>query len=857
VPAARIGFARPGAGIILRRSILRYQHDRRGEMQEILIDMAILGLFVFLFSAMSLGRKDLRLRLWVVGWFSVEAHFAFNLWQPADAWGRNVQTCGSAEGILLAGTCFVYSAAIHQSASQLVRKLGAGMAALTLVTLSFAVFSASSAVLLAMMVAGRQALGATLTLLTRRRLGAFLWVSLLVIAGNTAWMLGGVLTGHPEIVIYGLLGEVFLIAAIHFLANGWYGSAALKTMIGGFVAWSAAFPTAYWLGRLWPKLVIDHDAWNVPKVCVMIGMVLLVMEEDNHAARVLNKEYRLLFDNNPHALWITEAATLRILAANQVTLDMHGFAREEFLGKKLTDFVHPSVREEMLAHFASSGRLPHYSSRHLRKDGSMLHLDVTACEIEFEGRPARFVMAVDSTEREALEEQLSQQAGHDPLTGLPNRTLFPELLGRALKHAADEREKVAVISLDIDRFKKRVNDIYGLHIGDAYIERIAGELTARMRSMDIVARTGGNEFTLIATGMKSTASADQAVSDVQEIFARPLIVQGYKIHLPVSIGVAVGPDDGNEAIALWRGAESARDEAKSAGLGGTVWLSAELRKAADEQVKLEAYLRTHMDDGGLHLAYQPIYGQDGRVRSMEALLRLDHPEFGRVDPSKLIPIAEETGLIIPLGEWVIEEVARQLLIWKSQGMPLVPVAVNASGLQIMHVDFASHLLGTLERYAIDPRLMHIELTESVAMRNVAGVAEQIAALSAQGIAFSIDDFGTGHSSLARLSELGASILKIDRSFVMQPGSSKKACSIVQAIITMAHTLGHVVVAEGVETEQQLSSLLGLGCDLYQGYLLSRPVPPDQIPALVVTAHKAFPRLPETGESLRLVERITA
>jgi EAL domain-containing protein (putative c-di-GMP-specific phosphodiesterase class I) len=308
---------------------------------------------------------------------------------------------------------------------------------------------------------------------------------------------------------------------------------------------------------------------------------------------------------------------------------------------------------------------------------------------------------------------------------------------------------------------------------------------------------------------------------------------------------------------LWRGAESARDEAKSAGLGGTVWLSAELRKAADEQVKLEAYLRTHMDDGGLHLAYQPIYGQDGRVRSMEALLRLDHPEFGRVDPSKLIPIAEETELIIPLGEWVIEEVARQLLIWKSQGMPLVPVAVNASGLQIMHVDFASHLLGTLERYAIDPRLMQIELTESVAMRNVAGLAEQIAALSTQGIAFSIDDFGTGHSSLARLSELGASILKIDRSFVMQPGSSKKACSIVQAIITMAHTLGHVVVAEGVETEQQLSSLLGLGCDLYQGYLLSRPVPPDQIPALVVAAHKAFPRLPETGESLRLVERITA
>jgi len=236
------------------------------------------------------------------------------------------------------------------------------------------------------------------------------------------------------------------------------------------------------------------------------------------------------------------------------------------------------------------------------------------------------------------------------------------------------------------------------------------------------------------------------------------------------------------------------------------------------------------------------------------LLRLNHPEFGAVSPGKLIPIAEEAGLIVPLGEWVVEEVSRQLLIWRSQGMELVPVAVNASGLQVMHEDFASHLLSTLERYAIDPHLIHIEVTESVAMRNGAGVAEHIAALSGKGIAFSIDDFGTGHSSLARLGDLGASILKIDRSFVMQPTESTKASSIVQAIITMAHTLGHTVVAEGVETEQQLEGLLELDCDLYQGYLLSPPVSPDKIPDLVGGTHEAFRREPE---SLRLVKRIRA
>jgi diguanylate cyclase (GGDEF)-like protein/PAS domain S-box-containing protein len=825
-------------------------------MQETLVDAAIVGLFVFLFAAMSSVRGDVRLRLWTAGWLSILTHFVVELWQPAGHGWQVVQGSISINTLAIAETCFVFSATIHRAKGKLVKHLGMGLVVLTLVALGLAVDGTWPAWVLAVLVAARQADAVFLAMQARKIRMRFFSLSALVCLTSGAWMLTGVLHGQPEIVIYALLGEIYCIAAIDFYANGWYQSAALKTMIGGFAAWGAVFPLAYWTARLWPHFAIDREVWNVPKFCVAVGMILVVIEEDTRAAHALGEDYQLLFDGNPEPFWITEVATLRFLAANQAALEAHGYTREEFLKLKLPDVL--SAEEHDLA--AASVRSPlagsqHRASRHVRKYGSKFPMDITAQDILFQGKRCRFVMALDVTEREELQQQLDHQAGHDLLTGLPNRMRLPDLLTKAVKHAVESKEKLAVLSIDIDRFK-RVNDVYGLRIGDECIERVAELFSSRMRSMDIIARTGGDEFTIVVTGLKSTVTAEQAVHDLLEALAQPLIVQGYKIELPVSIGVAVGPEDGVDALALWGGAERARIEAKAAGGSRAEWFSAELRKAAEEQVDLEAYLRTRMDEGGLHLAYQPIYGLDGTIRSMEALLRLDHPDFGVVSPVKLIPIAEAAGLIIPLGEWVIEEACRQLLIWKSEGVPLVPVAVNVSGLQIVHVDFARRLMSTLERYSIDPRLMHIEVTESVAMRNVADVTEQMTALSAKGIEFSIDDFGTGHSSLARLSQLGASILKIDKSF-MTPKCTENAHTIVQAIITMAHTLGHKVVAEGVETAMQLACLRELHCDLFQGYLLSRPVAPDQIPALMGVVHPAFEGMPEVSESLRIVARARA
>jgi diguanylate cyclase (GGDEF)-like protein/PAS domain S-box-containing protein len=824
-------------------------------MQEILVNISILSLFVFLFFAMSQGRRDLRLHLWTAGWLWIVAHFVVELWQPSGASAQIVQSCLSIDALALAGTCFIYSAALQRSPGGIVRKMAGVLILFTILSLNLAISGHSPAWLLALVVVARQSLAVALVFTARQHRPQFVRASIAVCIPLGAWMLNGILHNQPEIVIYALLCEIYWIAAIDFFANGWCNSTALKTMIGGFVAWGAVFPVAYWLSQLFPHFEVDREVWNVPKFFVAVGMILVVIEEDTRAARRLGDDYQLLFNHNPEPFWITEIATLKFLAVNQAALDLHGYTRDEFLSLQVTDIVHSDFHAVVLTDIESSETKPHCASRHVRKDGSRFPMDISAQDIFFQGKRCRFIMAIDTTEREVLQEQLDYQARHDRLTGLPNRTSLPDLLANAWRRAAASGEKIAVLSLDIDRFK-RINEMYGHRVGDACIQRVSQILSTRMRSMDIIARTGGDEFAIVMTGLKSAISAEQAVRDLTEAFDEPLLLEGYKIQLPINIGVALGPEEGVDGMALWRGAESARTQVEAAGPGRAFWFSSELRKAAEEQVEIETYLLTRMNEGGLRLVYQPIFGANGALHSMEALLRLHHPEIGVISPAKLIPLAEAAGLIVPLGEWVIEQACRQLLIWRSQGVPLAPVAVNVSGLHVMRVDFAGRLMAMLERYSINPRLIHIEVTESVAMRNLENVTEQMAALSTRGIEFSIDDFGTGHSSLARLSQLGASTLKIDRSF-MQPTCTENKHSIVQAIITMAHSLRHRVVAEGVETAEQLACLRALGCDLFQGYLLSRPVAPDQIPTLIGSVHPAFLVRPQSNETLHLVESAIA
>lgn len=808
------------------------------------MNIVILGLFVFLFGAVTWERRDDRLLCWVGGWLCVLAHFAaelWQLWQPSGILLQNVQICVSLDTLALAAILFAVSSMVLKEGRAVALRLGFLLAVSTLLCINLAAVALPVLWPLAAAVAVRQLLAVFLAAREQRQLrplAGSLVAVLCLITG--AWMFEGIYHGRPDVVIYALLAEIFIVVAIDFWSNGWERTVALHTMIVGLIGWGMVFPVSFWMQELWPHFVLNREIWNIPKFCVAVGMILLVLDEDTRAAHSLSEDYRLLFDSNPEALWITEIATRRFLAVNQAALDMHGYTREEFLALNLPDILHPDVRKWALEHLGSAQPRPNRASRHIRKDGTIVPLDLSAYDIIFHGRPCRFVMAVDVTEREALAQRLEHETQHDHLTGLPNRMLFPELLAAAIDRSVKD-DKLAIICVDIDRFK-RINDTYGLRVGDECIQRVAAILTSQVRAMDIVARTGGEEFTIVLTGIKNPVIAEQTAYNLQQCFAAPLVVQGFKVPISFSMGLGFYPNDGTDPICLWRSAESAQRQAKAAGGGQVAWLSPELSRVAEEQIELEAYMRAQMEDGGFHMVYQPIYSINGSVAGMEALLRLDHPRLGPISPVRLIPIAEETGLIVPLGQWVIEEACRQLLLWKTEGVPLVPIAINVSGLQLMHEDFARRLLATLQRYAIDPHWIHLEVTESSVMRNLGEVADQMAVLSAQGFAFSIDDFGTGHSSLGRLNQLRISVLKIDRSFINDLCEQKGSYSIVQAIITMAHALGHAVVAEGVETEQQLACLRDLDCDLIQGYLLSRPVAPDKIPALIAARHRVFDSL---------------
>ena len=359
-------------------------------MQEILVDIAVLGLFVFLFFAMSQGRKSLRLHLWTLGWLCVVSHFVAELWQPAGASAQIVQACLSVNALALAGLCFVHSAALQLSLSRRVRKIIAPLVLLTLLALDLGIAGHCAAWILALVVAVRQTLAVAIIIKARSHWPRFVRASITVCIPLGAWMINGILHGQPEVVVYALLCEIYWIAAIDFFANGWHHSAALRTMIGGFIAWGAVFPVAYWMSQILPQFAVNREVWNLPKFFVAVGMILVVIEEDARAARQLGDDYRLLFAGNPDPFGSVDPSTLKFLAVNQAALDLHGYTREEFLNLKLADIVHPDCHN-LLVNLTSPGIQARRASRHVRKDGGCFPMDISAQEILFQGKRCRFV----------------------------------------------------------------------------------------------------------------------------------------------------------------------------------------------------------------------------------------------------------------------------------------------------------------------------------------------------------------------------------------------------------------------------------------------------------------------------------
>jgi diguanylate cyclase (GGDEF)-like protein len=425
---------------------------------------------------------------------------------------------------------------------------------------------------------------------------------------------------------------------------------------------------------------------------------------------------------------------------------------------------------------------------------------------------------------------LRRAALTDVLTGLPNRALLRDRLQQAVLQARRAGTGVGVLVLDLDRFKE-INDTLGHHQGDLLLQKVAVQLQAAVRAGDTVARLGGDEFAVLIPELRDPLVAIALADRIGTALTRPVILDGVEVDVAASIGIALYPEHGEEIDTLVQRADVAMYAAKSARRRYTVY-TAELDPHTAHRLALVSELRRAIDARQLHLHYQPKYELvGGRICGVEALVRWDHPERGPIPPSEFVPLAEHTGLIRPMTDWVLDEALAQVARWQARGH-VVPVAVNLSPRSLLDAELPDQVAGLLDRHGLSPRMLCLEITESVIMEDPDRALAGLRTLHEMGIRLAIDDFGTGYSSLAYLKQLPVAELKIDRSFVMNMAASEDDAIIVRSTIDLGHNLGLEVVAEGVEDERTLAILTGLACDAAQGYHLSRPLPADAVTAML-------------------------
>jgi diguanylate cyclase (GGDEF)-like protein len=427
-------------------------------------------------------------------------------------------------------------------------------------------------------------------------------------------------------------------------------------------------------------------------------------------------------------------------------------------------------------------------------------------------------------------------AHHDTLTGLPNRELFAARLRELIARSRRQPTDLAVAFIDLDRFK-HINDTLGHAMGDQLLGQVGGRLRGCLRETDTAARRGGDEFTLILPGIARGQDANKVARKILGVLSKPYMVDGHELFVSASLGIALFPADGTDAESLIKHADIAMYRAKARGGGIYQFYVPELGEKALDRIELETSLHQAIEREQFVLHYQPQFDlRTEAVVGMEALVRWQHPDLGTIGPDEFVPVAEETGLIVQLGEWVLEEACRQACEWAAQGLPAVPVAVNFSARQFQFRQPVERVRKGLSRTGLDPARLEIELTESAVMKDPSSAIETLRALREMGIGVSIDDFGTGHSSLAYLKRFPITKLKIDKTFVRTLLVDPKDAAITRAIVGMAHSLELRAVAEGVETGEQLGFLREAGCDELQGYLFSRPLPADKAAALLATAN---------------------
>ncbi|MBR0934775.1 bifunctional diguanylate cyclase/phosphodiesterase [Bradyrhizobium jicamae] len=560
------------------------------------------------------------------------------------------------------------------------------------------------------------------------------------------------------------------------------------------------------------------------------GDMLSLTLSDVTALKQRELSFRLLFENNPMPMWVFDAETMEFLSVNDAAVQHYGYSRDKFLDMTLREIwpkdewaIHSEALREVGDVYQSSR-----DWRHIKADGSEIHVLTFGRRVVFDGREGYLVAVVDITERRAAEARIAHMAHHDGLTNLPNRDFHQQRLTEALERGRRGNTRVAVMGIDLDLFKN-VNDSFGHPMGDRLLKRVAERLRSVVSGDNLAARLGGDEFAVVLAADVSPNEASAFAGRLIEVLSAPYDIDGLEVVVGASIGIALSPSDGTTSEELMRNADMALYRAKSEGGGVHHFFEPAMDQQAQKRRDMERDLRAAFTNGEFELHYQPLVDiAADRTSGFESLLRWRHPQKGMVSPAEFIPVAEDIGLIVALGEWVLREACSEATKWPGD----VKVAVNLSPVQFRSRNLVQAVISALAHSGLSPRRLELEITESVFLAETEADLAILHQLRELGVSISMDDFGTGYSSLSYLRSFPFDKIKIDRSFVKDLARRSDCLAIVRAISGLGRSLNITTTAEGVETVDQLDWLRAEGCNEVQGFLFSAAKPAGEIAALL-------------------------
>jgi len=543
---------------------------------------------------------------------------------------------------------------------------------------------------------------------------------------------------------------------------------------------------------------------------------------DITAMKQRESSFRLLFEDNPVPMFVLRRDSQAFLAANAAALSHYGYSHDDISAMSLHDLRAES--DEPAGAEADLFQTTVNTSKHHTRDGHTIEVVVFSRQLDYEGAPAVLIAVIDITERKLAEARIAHMAHHDALTDLPNRVLFRQRMADALAHRSRSGHLIGTLCIDLDNFKL-VNDTLGHPIGDRLLQEVAERIERVTRKRDTAARLGGDEFAVLAPDVKSPQELAALAQRLIEVVSEPYLIEGQVVSVGATIGIAVAPTDGDDADRLLRNADLALYRAKAEGKGTFRFFEAEMDAGAQARRQLEIDLRAAIAGKTLEVHYQPLIEfSSGSVVGFEALVRWPHPERGYIPPAEFIPLAEDTSLITPLGNFVLKCACKDATEWPEH----VKLAVNLSPMQFRIGNVLTTVSEALRESGLDPGRLDLEITESVLLDRTDQVIASLHALRALGVRISMDDFGTGYSSLSYLRSFPFDKIKIDRSFVRDLPNNRHTLAIVRAILGLAHGLDMKVVAEGIETPQDLACLAAEGCKEGQGFLFSEARPQEEV-----------------------------